>query len=79
MPRGQGSSHNKVRSFYFCKSFRLALGPTQPPIQWVPVSLFPGVKWQGREADHSPPNNAEVRNVDLYIHSLICLNGIVLS
>jgi hypothetical protein len=36
---------------------RLALGPTQPSIQWVP-----GVKWQGREADHSPPSNAEVKN-----------------
>jgi hypothetical protein len=22
---------------------------------------FPGVKWQGREADHSPPSSAEVK------------------
>jgi hypothetical protein len=33
----------------------MALGPTQPPIQWVPGALSLGVKWPGREADHSPP------------------------
>jgi hypothetical protein len=32
-----------------------ALGPTQPPIQWVPGALSLGVKRPGREADHSPP------------------------
>jgi hypothetical protein len=31
---------------------RPALGPTQPPIQWAP-----GVKWPGREADHSAPTS----------------------
>jgi hypothetical protein len=31
---------------------RLALGPTQLPIQWVPVALSPGIKRQGREANH---------------------------
>jgi hypothetical protein len=29
-----------------------ALGPTQPPIQWVPRALTPGVKWRKRETDH---------------------------
>jgi hypothetical protein len=23
---------------------------------------FPGAKWPGREADHSPPSNAEIKN-----------------
>jgi hypothetical protein len=33
---------------------RPALGPTQPPIQWVP--------WrQGREPDHLPPSSGEVK------------------
>jgi hypothetical protein len=31
---------------------------------------FPGVKRPGREADHSPPSNAEVKEcVELYLHS----------
>jgi hypothetical protein len=38
-----------------------ALGPTQTPIQWVPGALSLGVKRPGREADHSPPSSAEVK------------------
>jgi hypothetical protein len=34
---------------------RPALGPTQPPVQWVP-----GVKRTGRDADPSPPSSAAV-------------------
>jgi hypothetical protein len=31
---------------------------------------FPGVKWPGREADHSPPSSAGVKErVELYFHS----------
>jgi hypothetical protein len=41
---------------------RPVLGPTQPPIQWVPGNLTPGLKRPGSEAHHSPPTNAEVRN-----------------
>jgi hypothetical protein len=37
---------------------RLALGSTQPPIQWVH-----GVKRPGREADNSPPTGAEVKKM----------------
>jgi hypothetical protein len=37
------------------------VGPTHPPIQWVPGALSLGVKLPGREADHSPPSSAEVK------------------
>jgi hypothetical protein len=30
-------------------------------IQWVPGALSLGVKRPGREADHSPPSSAEVK------------------
>jgi hypothetical protein len=33
---------------------------------------FPGVKRSGREADHSPPSSAEIKeSVELYLHSPI--------
>jgi hypothetical protein len=47
--------------FLFTTASRTALGPTQPPIQWVSGALSLGIKWPGRETDHSPPSNAEVK------------------
>jgi hypothetical protein len=47
--------------FFFTTASRTALGLTQPPIQWVPGALSLGIKRPGREADHSPPSNAEVK------------------
>jgi hypothetical protein len=47
----------------FSTASRPALGPTQPPIQWVPGALSMGVKRQAREADHSPPSNAGVKRM----------------
>jgi hypothetical protein len=45
-------------------------GPTQPPIQRVRRALSLGVKRPWREADHSPPCSAEVKEwVELYFHS----------
>jgi hypothetical protein len=37
--------------FLFTTASRTALGPTQPPMQWVPGALYLGVKRSGREAD----------------------------
>jgi hypothetical protein len=48
------NSWQKLGIFLFAMS-RTALGPTQPPIQWVPGALSLGVKQPGHEADHSPP------------------------
>jgi len=55
--------------FLFTTAPRTARGPTQSPIQWVTGVLSLEVKWPGREADHSPPSSAEVKEyVELYFH-----------
>jgi len=49
------------------------------PIQWVRVSLNPGVKQRRREADHSLPSSDEVKNEWSYTSTpLIRLNVLVL-
>jgi hypothetical protein len=50
-----------IKNFHFSVSFRLALGSTQPSIQWIPAALSPGVKPSGREAGHLPPTSAEAQ------------------
>jgi hypothetical protein len=59
------------RIFPLASVFRPALGPTQPPVQWVPGGPFPGAKARpGRDADHSPQSSAEVVNEkELYLLS----------
>jgi hypothetical protein len=47
--------------FLFTIASRTALGPTQPPTQWLPGDLSLSVKGPGREADHSPPSSAEIK------------------
>jgi hypothetical protein len=49
--------------FLFSTTSRPALEPTQPPSQQVPRAASQEIKWPGREADHSPPSSAEVKNV----------------
>jgi hypothetical protein len=57
---GPGSIPGSAR--FFSSPERLdRLGPTQPRIRWVPGALSPGVKRQGRDADHSPPSTAKVK------------------
>jgi hypothetical protein len=57
-------------NFSFATASRMTLGPTQPPIQWVPGALSLGVKRPGSEADHSHPPSAEVNAwAELYIYS----------
>jgi hypothetical protein len=48
-------------NFLFITASRMALGPTQLPIQWIPEALSMEVKRPGREADHSSPSSAEVK------------------
>jgi hypothetical protein len=61
--RSDFDSRRGQRIFPVAFVSRPALGPTQPPVQLVPVVLSPGVKARpGRDADHSPPSNGEVEN-----------------
>jgi hypothetical protein len=47
--------------FLFTTASRTALGPTEPPIQWVPGALSLKIKLPGCEADRSPPSSDEVK------------------
>jgi hypothetical protein len=58
---------------------RLALGPTQLPIQWVLGALSPGAEWPGHKADHSLPSSAKFKNtwtytsIPSYVFKVQCL------
>jgi hypothetical protein len=66
------------RIFFFSITSRLALGPTQPPIQRVPMAVSLGVKRPLREADHVHLV-PRLRMVELYLHFPIRLHGAVLN
>lgn len=56
------SSPVRKKYFSLLKTSRIAQRPTQPPIQWVSESFFAGLKRPRRDADHSTPPSAEVKN-----------------
>jgi hypothetical protein len=51
-----------LRIFLFTTTSRPAVGPTEPPFQWLPAALSLGVKRPVCEADRSPPSSAEIKN-----------------
>jgi hypothetical protein len=77
--RGVGiKSPGGVKNFLYSTSSRPALGSTQLPMQWVPGAFSSGVKRPGREADHSPPANADVKKIS--VHRLpLRLRGVMLN
>jgi len=40
------------KGFFLVTTSRLALGPTQTPIRWIPGALYPRMKLPGHEVDH---------------------------
>jgi hypothetical protein len=72
---GFDSRQLQGRDFFLVPSLcRLILEPTQSPLQ-----LVPGLKWPEREADHSPPCSAEIKNAWSSTSTPpICLHDVVL-
>jgi hypothetical protein len=69
-----------VGIFLFTTASRPALGPTQPPIQWVLWSVSLGIKRPGREADHTPASSVEIKNAWSCTSTLLIYpHGVVLS
>jgi hypothetical protein len=61
---GGSSSPGRVKNFHFSILSRSALG--SPSYKMGTEGSFPGVKRQGREADHSPPTSAEMKKMWIY-------------
>jgi hypothetical protein len=58
---GYGLDGREIRARFPAAS-RPALGPTEPPIQWLPGARSSGVQLLGREVVHTPPSSVEVKN-----------------
>jgi hypothetical protein len=59
---GGFESRQRLRIYHLTTASRQALGPSQPPIQWVPGAVSLRVKRPEHEADYSPPSSVEVKN-----------------
>jgi hypothetical protein len=57
----RGSIPCRGTRFSLLYSVQTGSGFYQLPIQWVPGQLSLGVKWTGREAEHSPPSGVEIK------------------
>jgi hypothetical protein len=69
----------------FAIASRPALEPKEPPMKLVQGSVSPGIKRLGREADHSSPSSAEVKNrcsytsTPPYVFVMRCLIKVICS
>jgi hypothetical protein len=77
-PRNQGKIPGRDKRILSSpSSSRPALGPRKPPIHQVAGAVFLGIKRLVREADHSPPSSAEVKNGGTYLGSTIRLHDLM--
>jgi hypothetical protein len=70
-------SRGRDFSLHHCVQTSSGINPVSYPVGTG--TLSPGVKLLGHKADHSLPSNAEVNNVELYLHSLIQLYGVMIN
>jgi hypothetical protein len=70
----RGSSPGRRKNF-----LRPVLRPTQPPLQWVPLAVSPGVKRPRREADHTSNLFRGQEYADLYSHFPVRFQGVMLN
>jgi hypothetical protein len=59
--------------FLFTTASRPDLGPTHPPIQWIPGKLAAVEKLSGHDVDHSPTISTEIKNVGSYTSIPQCI------
>jgi hypothetical protein len=75
--RPEFDSRKGQEIYPFSNASSPALGPTQPPIPWVPGTVSP--KRLRRESDGPPPSGAEVKNGGAIPPLPIRLHGVVLN
>jgi hypothetical protein len=61
-----------IKNFNFSTSSRPAIGPTQPPIQWIRAVPSQGVERPKCECGHSLPISAEVKSTWIYTCTFPC-------
>jgi hypothetical protein len=65
-PKGWVSCADRDKNFLFFTLTRPVLGPIRPTYPMENRNFTPEVKLPRREADHSPPTSAEVKNTWTY-------------
>jgi hypothetical protein len=74
-----GFDSQQHNNFLFPTASSPTWGPTQPHIQWIPAALSLGVKWLDVKLTTDLHIMARSKKLELYLHSPICLHGIVLN
>ena len=73
--RNCGLIFGRNKIFLVFRVSRLALGPTQLPVEWVPGTISLGVRWPEQGDGQTSRSNAEVKNDWRYTSILTFLHG----